>query len=217
MLIIINEMNTRDRFNRFYSDEKPSFGDQPSLNLLNHVDLSAITGEVIDLGCGDGRDSLYLARNGLRVTAVDTSEVGLKKLMTFAEKNGIADLINTVCADVRYWTYPESKYELMIAVTIFDHLPREQVKPVFRRAAQSIIKGGIFLAKVHTIKDPGYTHTKQSSELSDMIKYYFKPGELLEMSKTFYDIIHYEENESEDDTHGQLHYHHFAEIAARKK
>jgi len=47
---------------------------------------------LLDLGCGNGRDSLYLARKGLYVTAVDWSKSGLDQLRKLAEQKKIVNL-----------------------------------------------------------------------------------------------------------------------------
>ncbi|MBD3168855.1 MAG: methyltransferase domain-containing protein [candidate division Zixibacteria bacterium] len=214
---IVYDMNTKDRFNQFYNNDDLSFGDKPTYGLLKYVDLDKVDGEVLDLGCGDGRNTLYLAQQGIPVTALDTSDIGLDKLMGIAVDRGIDHLITPVCADVRRWNYPIRKFDLLVAITIFDHLEPSQAVPAFIEAVSSIRSHGTILSKVHTTEDPGHTHVGNSSGLSDMIHYYFKPGELLDIAKPVFDIIHYEEYSIEDDTHGPVHFHHFAELAGRKK
>ena len=56
----------------------------PESFLVNHIDI-LIKGSVLDIACGDGRNSLFLARKGLDVTGIDFSEEGLKRLEQFAK------------------------------------------------------------------------------------------------------------------------------------
>ena len=46
-------------------------------------------GSVLDIACGDGRNALYLAQNGFRVTGVDFSQNGLSRLNAFASERGL--------------------------------------------------------------------------------------------------------------------------------
>lgn len=46
-------------------------------------------GTVLDVACGDGRHSIFLARSGFSVTGVDFSEQGLRRLETFAAQEGL--------------------------------------------------------------------------------------------------------------------------------
>lgn len=48
-------------------------------------------GEVLDLGCGDGGDALWLARRGCHVTAVDISAVAVERLAGPARSRGLGD------------------------------------------------------------------------------------------------------------------------------
>ncbi len=48
------------------------------------------TGSALDIACGDGRNALYLAQNGFRVTGVDFSEKALHRLEAFASARGLA-------------------------------------------------------------------------------------------------------------------------------
>ena len=42
----------------------------------------------MDIGCGEGKDAVFLARNGYKVTAFDIAESGLAKGRELAERNG---------------------------------------------------------------------------------------------------------------------------------
>ena len=55
-------------------------------------------GSILDLACGDGRNSLYLAQHGFAVTGLDISEVGLRRLQRTAEERVL--LIHTLEADL---------------------------------------------------------------------------------------------------------------------
>lgn len=58
-------------------------------------------GRLLDLGCGEGRDSVFFAANGFQVSAVDLADAGVRKAARLAEQAGVA-LADLRCADVRH-------------------------------------------------------------------------------------------------------------------
>src|SRR6266487_6836286 len=92
-----------DSFNRVYGkpDDPFYYGLKPSEELeafLNETHPPA--GEALDLGCGEGRNSLLLARYGYHVHAIDVSSQGILKLERYARSQGL-DNIDCEVADVR--------------------------------------------------------------------------------------------------------------------
>lgn len=67
--------------------EKSSFG-EPVKTVERLAELMPL-GFVLDLGAGDGRNALYLARKGFTVKAVDLSEAGIAKLNRLAKEAGL--------------------------------------------------------------------------------------------------------------------------------
>ncbi|MDQ7040158.1 MAG: class I SAM-dependent methyltransferase [Rhodothermus sp.] len=76
--------------------------------------------EIIELGAGEGRNAVWLARQGFRVTAVDYAEVGLEKTRRLAKQQGVA--VETIQADVTCWT-PNRSWDAVVLT--FLHLPPE--------------------------------------------------------------------------------------------
>jgi len=58
-----------------------AFGDRPSEELKDFILATGLRGDALDIGCGDGRDTLFLASAGFSITAIDVSAVALDKLM----------------------------------------------------------------------------------------------------------------------------------------
>lgn len=68
-------------WDNFYSDRErkiPFFENHPDENLVEYIEKKRlVAGKALELGCGPGRNAIYLARNGFHVDAVDQSEEGL--------------------------------------------------------------------------------------------------------------------------------------------
>ncbi len=206
-----------NRFDRFYAGEKLAFGEKPSEYLSDLVNGARASGRALDIGAGDGRNSLYLAQVGFDVTAIDTSQVGLDKLERLARSRGLAAHIHTETADARTATYAPGTYALIAAVTLFDHLRAPDVPPLFERLTASLVDGGLLFVKAHTVDDPGHSEDRrEASELAGEIHHYFERNELLRLAADRFYIIRYEETREHDTSHGRPHYHAFAKMLARK-
>src|SRR6266699_7340699 len=95
--------NMADSFNRVYGkpDDPFYYGLKPSGELEKFLhETHPLAGEVLDLGSGEGRNSLLLAHYGYHVHAIDASSQGIEKLEKYAHSQGL-DTINCEVADVR--------------------------------------------------------------------------------------------------------------------
>ena len=68
---------------------------QPSQEVAKIVAILPAGSRVLDLGCGDGRNSLLPAEKGLQVTAVDISSTAIEKLERLTKERGLSvEIIN---------------------------------------------------------------------------------------------------------------------------
>lgn len=101
----------------------------------------------LDLGCGAGGDTLWLAGAGWRVTAVDVSGTATARVADAARERGLGDLVRAERHDLAVG-FPEGRFDLVIALYLqspFD-LPRTQV---LRAAARALEPGGRLLIVDH--------------------------------------------------------------------
>ena len=110
---------------------------EPNPLLVGELDRVA-PGRALDLGAGEGRNSLWLARRGWAVTAVDFSEVALGKGRRRAEAEGLT--VEWVVADLR--TLRPARGSLDLVLLSFVHLPPGERRRVLRRAARALAGGG---------------------------------------------------------------------------
>lgn len=101
-----------------------------------------VPGRAVDLAAGEGRNAIWLARQGWQVTAVDFSAAGLDKGRLLAGDTAV----DWVCADATTWTATEP-YDL--AVIAYLQLPAEQRRAAHRNAFEALAPGGTFLLVAH--------------------------------------------------------------------
>ncbi|MFI6051067.1 SAM-dependent methyltransferase [Streptomyces violascens] len=104
-------------------------------------------GDALDLGCGNGGDALWLARQGWHVTAVDISAVAVERLAGLARSGGLADRVVAVRHDL-HDSFPEGEFDLICAHYL--HTPFDLDRStVLRRAAHELRVGGQLLVVDH--------------------------------------------------------------------
>ena len=93
----------QEHWEETFAEKTDMFGASPSEPAKAAVELFKTEGAktVLELGCGQGRDTLVFARSGFRVYALDYSEVAIRTIREKAEEAGISDLIQPFRHDIR--------------------------------------------------------------------------------------------------------------------
>lgn len=86
-----------------------SGGLEPSSIVMKYWSLASV-GNALDIACGNGRNSLFLAEKGFRVDAADISTIATDRLRA---QNAT---INVICTDLDAWDCPPNHYELIINI-----------------------------------------------------------------------------------------------------
>lgn len=207
-------------FDHFYGrDRKGFYYAQPSTKIQEIVEAGLIKPcRTLDIGCGDGRNSVYLAEKGFDVFAFDQSSTGILKLVGMARQQGLE--INSRTCDLREFA-PDGDFGLIIATTVLDHLPRNEIANHATRISHWLEEGGYLFATAFTVDDPGFFSQKFGtyeavSETSSAVVNYFERNELLHIFKDLH-ILWYCETLEDDISHGLPHKHGIARLLARKQ
>ena len=95
-------------------------------------------GTALDIGMGQGRNSLFLAALGWQVTGFDISEVGVKQAQAEAQKRDLK--IDARVGDVDKFDYGNSKWDLVVGMYMHEYLTRNAAQIV-----RSLKPGGILV------------------------------------------------------------------------
>jgi peroxiredoxin Q/BCP len=107
-------------------------------------------GRALDLACGVGRNAIWLATQGWRVTGLDFSAVAIHKARELSRRFDVTP--DWIQADVLEWMPPPQSYDL---VTIcYLHLPPAARRGVLHRAVDALVPGGTLLVLGHDRATP---------------------------------------------------------------
>ncbi|HEX6366030.1 MAG TPA: class I SAM-dependent methyltransferase [Agromyces sp.] len=140
------EMFEPSAWDERYSGDAKVWSGEPNPQLV--AEASRLTpGTALDVGCGEGGDVIWLARQGWRVTSADFSAAGLARAARNAEAAGVADRTVWWQVDARTFAAGGRSYDLV--TTHFLHPPDGGMVDVARRLASAVALGGHLLVVGH--------------------------------------------------------------------
>ena len=128
-----------------YGTQDYAYGTEPN-DFLKAPFRQIPQGRVLSLAEGEGRNAVFLAKHGYRVTAVDASRVGLDKAQRLAQENNVA--IECVQADLADFTPGDNEWDGIIS--IFCPLPSGIRRALYARLEKALKPGGVFLLEAYT-------------------------------------------------------------------
>lgn len=134
----------RALWNERHAARQPIESFEPDPTLVDEIG-SLRPGRALDLGAGDGRNAIWLAIQGWQVTAVDFSQVALDRGRALATASGVR--VEWQLADLLEWSPGASRFDLV--TLFFIHLPPDERRDVYARAAAAVAPGGTLLIVGH--------------------------------------------------------------------
>lgn len=160
-----------------YETEAYIFGKEPVEFLREHIDLLP-EGKAMDIAMGEGRNAVFMAKNGFEVDGCDISEIAVKKAQSLAKEHNVK--IHAFVADLETYRLPKDTYNV---IACFYYLQRDLV-PQMKDALKP---GGMIIYETYTIEnlERGFDGPKNK-------EYLLKSNELLTLFKDL-KIIYYRE------------------------
>lgn len=126
-------------WNARFSGEDYHFGTEPNVFLASQEKLFRPGMSTLCVADGEGRNSVWLARRGLRVTAFDISPVGVEKARRLARAADVE--IDYRVADINTWDWGTAEFDLVVVIFIQFLAPAERAT-VFAGIARAVAPGG---------------------------------------------------------------------------
>ena len=137
-------MYGQDFWNERYEGADYFYGTEPNSFLAENADL--LTGPVLSLCEGEGRNAVFLAQRGLRVLGVDCSDNGLQKAQELARSRKVT--IETQLADLADYTPREGEFGSVISISA--HLPGSIRQRLYPHVEKALKPDGIFILEAYT-------------------------------------------------------------------
>jgi len=131
------EVNIPTFWNDIYSNGNPAWGKTPATVLntfIEHIDGKT----VLDLGCGEGRNSLFLSNMGFKVTGIDISS----KAIELAKKQ--KSTATFLCMNLVDDPWPDEKYDIILDFGLFHFIPYEYRQDYVSNIKKHLTQNGIY-------------------------------------------------------------------------
>jgi SAM-dependent methyltransferase len=134
-----------DQWNERFGADEYAYGEQP--NAFIEAQAHRFNGKrIVAFAEGEGRNAVFLARQGYQVTAWDYAENGLKKTEKLAERFQVK--VVTEKKDLVYDPVPSEVYDG--AIMVFGHFPKADQRKVFNKLLAVVKLGGIVMMEVYS-------------------------------------------------------------------
>ncbi|MEO9526495.1 methyltransferase domain-containing protein [Roseibium sp.] len=123
------------------------FGTEPSGFLVRNSGFLEPGAKALAVADGEGRNSVFMAEKGLRVTAMDSAATGLEKARRLAAERAVA--VDFRLADLKSWTWEPEAYDVVAAIFIQFAAP-EFREEIFNGIERTLKPGGLLLLHGYT-------------------------------------------------------------------
>ena len=131
-----------ERWNQRFGGDDYHFGTEPNVFLASQAHRLRAGMSALCVADGEGRNSVWLARQGLAVTAFDISPVGVEKAQRLARAAGVQ--IDQRVGDINDWDWDAARYDLVPAIFIQFASPPERAR-IFAGMMRALAPGGLLV------------------------------------------------------------------------
>ncbi len=179
--------------------------DKPNKYVIKLASLLNKGSKILDLGCGEGRNTIFLAQEGFDLTAIDISKVAVDQMNHKLKQLGF-NVEGSVCS-IQDYDF-NSKYDAIISTTVIHLLSKEDQIKCIENMQINTKHNGFNLITVFTKKDHGFLEYPELSflNLDEFVPFYCNGNWTILINEEY--IKH--------ETHGVPHDHNIAIILAQK-
>lgn len=163
-----------------FQNEEYVYGTEPNVFLAEIQKKLEVSGDALAIAEGEGRNAVFLAEQGMSVTAWDYAESGLAKTEKLAQNRGVS--VTTKLVDLNDAKWIENQWDELVC--IFGQFPNELREKMLEGVKKTVKPGGYFVTEVYSIHQIPYKSGGPQNQ-----EFLYAPEEFL---KTFGDwrIVH---------------------------
>ena len=157
---------------------------------------------MLDVGCGEGADSVRFALKGFSVAAIDSNRTYLKRLRTYVKDHGIKGM-SIRYGDAVNYRYPKNAFDVVSCILVICCMRRSECDRMLPALKKSVKPGGIVIMSARNFLDPELRdyrktgppvepNTFRTKESCCKFIYFLEKGRLRKAFKGF-EILFYKE------------------------
>lgn len=173
----------------YQEDDTIAFSDKPNTTITEFEHLLHMQAKVLEAGCGEGQNAVYLAQKGYQVDAFDLSEHGIAKLKRRCEQSNAQ--VNAFVADLTTYQFKQY-YDMILCFGTLHFVDKDGWKRFIRNAKEYTHIGGIHIMQIFTDAVPA------SEDIAPFAIGLAKDGEMKELY-TDWDILQFKSYVFEDE------------------
>jgi cyclopropane fatty-acyl-phospholipid synthase-like methyltransferase len=188
-------------YNETYRNTENYFGTEPEPLLKDHTHLLDKSHRILDLGVGQGRHSLFLARQGFQVDAIDPSKVAIEKVSAMAAQEGLS--IRVYRSGYQTFVPQTDFYSGILIFGLIQILPWEAIEVLLRKVKVWTRVGSLVFVRAFTTSDRSFAHAVRSQEWKSIgrnsftdghgkFRTYLESAEILDLFGDYKPIYHWE-------------------------
>jgi len=137
----------KEMWDKRYNESDFAYGSEPNAFLVSNANKIP-KGNVLCLAEGEGRNAIYLAKMGYKITAVDQSVVGLEKAKSLAKKQGVS--IDIIAANLADFEIQPNYWDGIVSISA--HVPPDIRKKLHRQIVEQLKPNGVLILEAFTEK-----------------------------------------------------------------
>ena len=201
----------RTQYETCYAGDEYYWGLEPAPfldELLEMVGTDPAGLKVLDIGCGEGKDAVYMAQRGCSVTAFDITESGIRKTQRLAETRGVA--IRAFTADINDFTIDDT-FDIVYSTGTIQYLFDDRIVPFFEKVRAMVNVGGyvyfnVFVEKPYLELPPDWDREEKMWKTGDLFQH-FADWEICKIAEITF----------EDNSADVKHYHCMDTVIAKRR
>ncbi len=181
-------MNEEERFNNRYKEgDIPWDIGRPDYNLINVViDTPILPCKALDIGCGTGDSSIWLAENGFKVTGTDTVELAVEMAGEKASESGVE--VTFLKSDILKDRLPEHSFDFVYDRGCFHTFDLKSERKKFaKNVAKAMEEGGLWLSLIGSQDSPPRDEGPPQRSANDIVEAVEPYFEIISMVAGFFD------------------------------
>lgn len=192
-----------------YKKVKNVFGKNPETILRNNYHLVERTGPVLDIGAGQGRHSIFMAKRGYEVDAIDPVKASNEIIKEVAELKNLK--INTYAKNFNTFKTKREYYSAIFLFGLIQDLKWDAIKQLIKNLKGWTKKGSLIFVTCWSVNDPALVKFKDTWQKIGRNSYknsnkgistFLEKDEILKLFKE-YDLVHHWEGLGPIHTHGE--------------